>query len=56
MGKFIKIENKNILKTLEATTRLYFGGNLSKPQIISFIKVVRLEIWISSYLISNKCA
>lgn len=49
MGKIIKIENKEIRKSLENTTRQYFAGNLSKPQEIEFIRDERLEIGISSY-------
>ncbi len=49
MGKIIKIENKEIQKSLENTTRQYFAGNLSKPQEIQFIRDERLEIGISSY-------
>lgn len=49
MGKIIKIENKDIQKSLEGTTRQYFAGNLSKPQEIEFIRDERLEIGISSY-------
>lgn len=49
MGKIIKIENKEIQKSLESTTRQYFAGNLSKPQEIEFIRDERLEIGISSY-------
>ena len=47
--KIIKIENKEIQKSLENTTRQYFAGNLSKPQEIQFIRDERLEIGISSY-------
>lgn len=49
MGKIIKIENKEIQKSLEGTTRQYFAGDLSKPQEIEFIRDERLEIGISSY-------
>ena len=49
MGKIIKIDNKDIQKSLEGTTRQYFAGNLSKPQEIEFIRDERLEIGISSY-------
>ena len=49
MGKIIKIENKDIQKSLEGTTRQYFAGNLSEPQEIEFIRDERLEIGISSY-------
>lgn len=49
MGKILKIDNKEIKKSLENTTRQYFAGNLSKPQELQFIKDERLEIGISSY-------
>ena len=49
MSGFIKIENEEIAKVLETTTRQYFVGNLSRPQQIQFVRDERLEIGISSY-------
>ncbi len=49
MGEIIKIENAEIIKSLEDTTRQYFVGNLSRPQTLEFIRDTRLEVGISSY-------
>lgn len=49
MGKITKINNLDIKKALQNTTRQYFVGNLSKPQNLLFLKDERLEIGISSY-------
>ena len=49
MGKFIKIENEAMTRALSETTRQYYVGRLTRPQIIEFIHDDRLEIGISSY-------
>ena len=49
MGNIIKINNADIVASLEETTRQYLVGNLFKPQKIQFIKDERLEIGISCY-------
>jgi len=49
MGKFIKIENREIMQSLKGVTRQYLVGNLKRPQTLPFIKTEELEIGISSY-------
>lgn len=40
MGNINKIDNAEILDALKDTTRQYFVGNLSKPQTITFLKMI----------------
>lgn len=49
MGCIRKVTNESIAQALEETTRVYFMGNLQRPQDFPYVEDDRLEIGISNY-------